>query len=153
MQPKRILSLFLTCSLASAGELTTEVYDSETSKRLGGDHFLALQWISWKNYGVAKIRTSENEQWTLEGQQLGADGDFLKLKGVITEVRENRFLFSGAIITKVSHIAGGKEVKRAGLFNFLQTGTRKYWRMQEMQNPEDDVIDYVDIFFLKYSNH
>ena len=34
-----------------------------------------------------------------------------------------------------------------GTFNFVATGNRKYWRMQEMENPVDECVDYIDIYF------
>ena len=49
--------------------------------------------------------------------------------------------------TRVSHIAGGAECRRHGTFHFATKVGRKYWRMQEMDNPCDDATDYVDIYF------
>jgi hypothetical protein len=36
---------------------------------------------------------------------------------------------------------------RQGDFTFKVTGKRKYWRMQEMDNPCDEATDYVDIYY------
>jgi hypothetical protein len=36
---------------------------------------------------------------------------------------------------------------RSGTFHFKATGKRRYWRMQEMDNPCDSVTDYVDVYF------
>ena len=41
----------------------------------------------------------------------------------------------------------GKPVKREGTYNFTVAGQRRYWRMQEMNNPKDGLCDYVDIYF------
>ena len=54
---------------------------------------------------------------------------------------------TGSIITKVSHVNGGKPVKRKGTYRFTIAGARRYWRMQEMNNPMDNCCDYVDIYF------
>ena len=48
---------------------------------------------------------------------------------------------------KISHINGGKPCAREGAMTFKITGKRRYWRLQEMNNPCDGVTDYVDIFF------
>jgi hypothetical protein len=37
-------------------------------------------------------------------------------------------------------------VGREGRFTFRITGTRRYWRMKEMNNPCEDVADYVDVY-------
>ena len=34
-----------------------------------------------------------------------------------------------------------------GTYNFTVAGQRRYWRMQEMTNPDDPCCDYVDIYF------
>lgn len=33
------------------------------------------------------------------------------------------------------------------VMNFTVAGQRRYWRMQEMNNPADNCCDYVDIYF------
>jgi hypothetical protein len=66
---------------------------------------------------------------------------------VITSIDAKEFRFSGEIITQVSHINGGRPCSRDGEFTFKITGKRKYWRMQQMDNPCDPVTDYVDIYF------
>ena len=55
--------------------------------------------------------------------------------------------FKGQIITCVEHINDGKPVKREGTYNFTVAGQRRYWRMQEINNPKGDYCDYVDIYF------
>ena len=55
--------------------------------------------------------------------------------------------FNGQIITCVEHINDGKPVKREGTYNFTVASQRRYWRMQEINNPKDDCCDYVDIYF------
>lgn len=55
--------------------------------------------------------------------------------------------FNGQIITCVEHINDGNPVKREGTYNFTVAGQRRYWRMQEINNPKGDYCDYVDIYF------
>jgi len=47
----------------------------------------------------------------------------------------------------IEYIAAGAECKREGRFTFKTKGGRKYWRLQEMDNPCDQATDYVDIYF------
>lgn len=48
---------------------------------------------------------------------------------------------------QISHINGGEPCVREGEMTFAITRKRKYWRLQEMQNPCDTATDYVDIYF------
>ncbi|MBR0023543.1 MAG: hypothetical protein IJP59_02930 [Muribaculaceae bacterium] len=41
----------------------------------------------------------------------------------------------------------GEEILRQGTYNFVQKENRHYWRMQEMTNPVDECVDYIDIYF------
>jgi hypothetical protein len=66
---------------------------------------------------------------------------------MIVSIDARQFVFEGTITTTISHINGGKPCVRQGDFTFKITGKRKYWRMQEMDNPCDEATDYVDIYF------
>ena len=57
------------------------------------------------------------------------------------------FLVKGDMATRVSFIAGGMRCARTGEFVFEVKGNRKYWRLQQMDNPCDPVVDYVDVYF------
>jgi hypothetical protein len=52
----------------------------------------------------------------------------------------------GKVETRVDYIADGKVCPREGRFTFRITGKRRYWRMKEMNNPCEDVVDYVDVY-------
>ena len=83
-----------------------------------------------------------------KGEQKGRGStDFVTVDGVITRIDAKEFKFDGKVVTQVSHINGGKPCERTGELTFRITGTRKYWRMQQIDNPCDAVADYVDIFF------
>ena len=75
------------------------------------------------------------------------NGDFLEMCGTLTVLNPLHLQFNGQIITRVEHINNGKPVKREGTYNFTVAGQRRYWRMQEMNNPKDGYCDYVDIYF------
>jgi hypothetical protein len=53
------------------------------------------------------------------------------------------------VTTQISHINEGKPCERTGILNFRITGKRKYWRLQQIDNPCDQAADYVDIYFRK----
>jgi hypothetical protein len=125
----------------------TIIHDKAAKNKLIGKHRFSLQWISWDYFGKVTI-TEENKLLRIQGEQKQKKGsDFITLEGIITEVNKLDFKFNGDIITQVSYINKGKSCKRSGDMTFIITGNRKYWRLKEMNNPCEDVADYVDIFF------
>jgi hypothetical protein len=149
---KQLIALFLillACGLAGYGQDKTDINDAAASRVLLGPHGLSLQWISWDYFGVANV-TNRRGIYSIDGEQKGRgknNSDFVKIHGVITSVDAKQFAFSGKITTQVSHINGGKPCVRDGEFTFKITGKRRYWRLQQMDNPCDPVTDYVDIYF------
>ena len=128
--------------------LMTEEQREAFVRNIEGTHMCSLQWISWKKFG--SVILERNPDGTLSctgGQKSTTTDDYLKLDGVITVVNPLHLKFKGKIITCVSHINQGKPVVRDGEFNFTVAGQRRYWRMREMNNPEDGCCDYVDIYF------
>ncbi len=125
----------------------TIVNDANAKKILLGKHRFALQWISWNYFGTA-IVTDKKGILYLKGEQKGrGSDDYLTIDGVITQIDEKEFKFNGKIDTKVSHINGNKPCPREGEVTFAITKNRRYWRLQDMRNPCDGVLDYVYIFF------
>jgi hypothetical protein len=125
----------------------TVINSAKAKTMLLGTHKFSLQWISWDYFGTATI-TNRKGVYYLKGEQKSRrDSDFLKIDGVITEINAKEFTFDGKIITQVSHINGGEPCERTGEMIFRITGKRKYWRLQQMDNPCEGVTDYVDIFF------
>ena len=114
-------------------------------KKLLGKHMFSLQWISWEQFGTAVVTRGKQGLEIDARQEL--DGDFVTLKGTIEIIDEKAFNFTGEVVTRVHHINNGIACKRDGTFEFRATGTRKYWRMQQMENPCDPVTDYIDVFF------
>ena len=126
--------------------------DAAARARLVGDHMLTLQWIGWGDLdGAGRVAvTDRGDTLALEGEQRGhgdSDGDYLRVSGRIVAATQDDFTFEGTILTRVSHIAGGRECKRDGTYHFQTKAGRKYWRMQEIDNPCDTAADYVDIYF------
>ena len=121
---------------------------SQTERKVLGKHMLALQWISWEDFGICTITKDKNGQLHCNGEQRSKEnGDFLKIEGTITIVNANHLKFKGTISILVSSLNDGKIYKRSGTFNFKARGQRKYWRLQEMERSNADYVDYVDIFF------
>ena len=125
----------------------TIVNNAKVKTMLLGKHKVSLQWISWDYFGTANI-TNKNGIIYLKGEQKQRKGtDYVKIDGVITEINAKDFKFDGTIITQISHINNGEPCTRTGEMTFRITGKRKYWRMQEIDNPCDTAADYVDIYF------
>ncbi len=142
-----ICLILMMCSVAVFSQQRTVIKSSYAKRKLIGNHFLSLQWISQKFYGRAYVRQRKGVLY-LKGQQKGRkNADSLTINGVITEVSRYEFKFNGKITTKVSYINNGKTCVREGDMTFKIKGKRKYWRLQEMKNPCDTATDYVDIFF------
>lgn len=152
-----ILILSAVCALSAQDR--TVINSAKAKQMLLGRHKLSLQWISWDYFGSAivtderchSVDTGEEMPgrcFWLKGSQNGrGTSDFLKINGLIKIIEERQFEFEGEIQIQVSHINGGKPCTRLGNFIFKITGKRKYWRMQEIDNPCDEAADYVDVYF------
>lgn len=122
---------------------------ARAEQKITGNHLFSLQWIGWSNwndYGTAVIRKQSHGKLLISAWQ-GVGENYAALTGEITVVSETEFIIEGDLVTRVDHIADGEAVARTGVFHFAATRGRKYWRMREIQNPADNVVDYVDIFF------
>jgi len=137
---------FAGTGLAIAQEKTA-VTSPAAKKMLLGKHLFSLQWISWDHFGTASV-TEKDGLLHVKGEQKSRENDdYLTIDGVVTELNRYDFSFRGTIVTKVSHINNGEPCVREGELTFKITGKRKYWRLQQMDSPCEDVVDYVDIFF------
>lgn len=136
----------------AAAKAAANGLDAAAKARLVGEHLLTLQWLGWGDLSGAGRLSVEDRGDTLSasGEQLGSGdnaGDYLRMSGRIVSASRDGFVFEGDIAIRVHHNADGAECKRGGTFHFKATGKRKYWRMQEMDNPCDGVTDYVDVYF------
>jgi hypothetical protein len=111
----------------------------------GSAHRCGLQWID--GTGICRVSAGEANKLALRGKHEAKNGDFVELDGTIEAADAKSFVLVGKIVTRVSHIAGGKACPREGRFTFRAVGARKYWRMKEQENPCDPVTDYVDVYF------
>ena len=128
--------------------IMTEEQRDTFVKNILGKHMCSLQWISWKDFGSVTISQDSDQIIRVKGgQQSKTNSDYLEIDGILTVINPLHLQFAGEIITCVDHINNGKPVKRKGTYNFTVAGQRRYWRMQEMTNPEDGCCDYVDIYF------
>jgi len=153
---KLLLPVLLTISLVqilppSSVAADKTIFNDQTQRaKLIGKHMLSLQWLQFMNnmYGSATV-TDKAGVLLLKGEQRvkGKEKDYLTIDGRITEVSSHAFKFNGKIASSVSHINSGKECVRSGDLNFVTKGSRKYWRLQEMQSPCSEVTDYVDLYF------
>ena len=147
---KLLFLLFILGSVTfAAAQERTDVNNRSAANMLLGRHRLSLQWVSWDYFGVATV-VNRRGVYSIKGEQKGrgrGNTDLVKIDGTITSIDAKEFSFTGTIITRVSHINGGKPCTRDGDFKFKITGKRRYWRLQQMDNPCDPVTDYVDIYF------
>lgn len=147
---RRIFALLLLLGVSAISGYSQEktvIKDAKAKLLLLGKHKISLQWISWDYFGAANV-TSKGGVFYLKGEQKGREiNDFVKVDGQITAIDAKEFTFKGTVISQISHIFGGKPCKREGELTFRVTGKRKYWRMQQIDNPCDGVADYVDIYF------
>lgn len=144
---RRLAALGLALLLPCVAAADPEINDAEMAKKLLGRHALTLQWLGFgdlRTAGTVDV-TNVDGEWRLTGKQTAAEG-FLELDGVVTMIDAAGFAFTGKIVTQVSHIYGGKPCSREGAYTFLKKGKRKYWRLQQMDNPCDVAADYVDIY-------
>lgn len=116
-------------------------------EKLLGTHKFALQWISWDTFGTATVTRKDGGLYIDASQELG--GDYVTLRGKLAVVEPGTFVVTGGLVTRVHHLNGGQACPREGTFTFKAKGKRKYWRLQEMDNPcaGGGVVDYVDVFF------
>ena len=146
---KKLCSLVVLLILSSAAtaQMRTVVNDRTAATMLLGRHRLSLQWISWNYFGMATV-TNRSGVYSIRGEQKGrGTSDYVRINGNILSVNAKEFKFDGKIIMQISHINGGRPCEREGEMTFKVTGKRRYWRLQEMDNPCDEATDYVDIYF------
>jgi hypothetical protein len=141
-----LLAALIVFPTSIAAQERTIINDPATARMLLGRHMLSLQWISWDHFGTASVK-NEAGIYSLRGEQKGRGNDLLTIEGNIVSIDSKEFRFEGTITTRISHINNGEPCVRQGDFTFRITGKRKYWRLQEMDNPCDTATDYVDIYF------
>jgi hypothetical protein len=132
-------------AFAQAGR--TIVTDPAALARLQRNSGVTLQWISFESPARGHVRlTREGGLYRLRGEQRSRrDSGRLTLDGVVTAIGPRSFRFEGRIVITDAPDRG-RECVRDGGFDFLVTGRRRYWRLQQMEVC-DGLTDYVDIYF------
>src|SRR5262245_37657065 len=110
----RLLILILSTLAAFA---QTVINDKPAAALLLGTHPLTLQWVTFDSTTKGAITaTNANGVYKLKGEQKGKGNDLLSVDGEVTIINAKDFTFKGKIVTRVSHIAGGKDCVRDGTF-------------------------------------
>jgi hypothetical protein len=145
-------------SLKAIIEKAQRTYEGDTIQKLPeaqpikstptfeGKHELTLQWISWEKPGSVIIAALDDGMYTIKGNQTNND-IYLKIDGKIKPLTDQELEFDGKIEHNAHSIADGKPCVRTGKQLFKATGTRKYWRLQNMLSCDGETTDYVDIYF------
>jgi hypothetical protein len=123
----------------------TATSEPEAVQRLRRNSGITLQWIGWDRRGRLEVR-DVNGSIELHGmQQERAGPGRLTLDGRVIFVARNHLRFQGRIvITDTPDV--GRNCERDGMFDFVATGRRRYWRLQQMEAC-DGLTDYVDIYY------
>ena len=144
-----VLLLTLGFSTGVMAQTKKKAAVATPESKILGRHPLSLQWISWDYFGSVEVRKENGRLHCIGSQRSKENDDYVIIDGYIEMIDALRFGFTGVIITKIYHINGGQPCIRDGYFEFASTQGRKYWRLQQMDNPCDGVTDYVDIYFSK----
>jgi len=114
-----------------------------------GLHVFTIQWISFNKVspGSVSIKSIGEDEYSIEGGQTDpTTKEYVTIKGTFLD-KGHTLKFNGRILSKINTINGGRPCERTGLSIFKATGTRKYWRLQQMLNCDGETTDYIDIFF------
>jgi hypothetical protein len=127
----------------------------DTEQLVLGNHVLTLQWLR-NNNGIGKARIFKKDgKICIDGYQserYEGELNYMSIQGTLRVVNPKELEFTGKIVTRISYINSGIPHERSGTFRLQARGARKYWRMQNMTQPdgEHQVTDYIDIFFEKF---
>ncbi|HVO04619.1 MAG TPA: hypothetical protein VMT54_20645 [Candidatus Cybelea sp.] len=136
--------LVLAPALASADPT---VSDQAAAKQLLGHHLLTLQWLGFgdlRTAGTADV-VAKDGRWHLTGRQEAKQG-VVELDGEVVAIDKSTFVFEGNVMTRVEGNNNDQPCERNGRYTFLKKPGKKYWRLQPIDNPCDQVADYIDIY-------
>lgn len=114
-----------------------------------GVHFFTIQWISFNDVKPGKVTITpiKNGLFNIEGEQRDSKrNEYVTINGSIEAVDRNLY-FNGKIVSRIASINKGQPCELNGKAVFRASGTRKYWRLQQMLNCDSETTDYIDIFF------
>jgi len=126
-----------------------------TEQLLLGNHVLTLQLLR-NNNGIGKARIFKKDGTIhidgYQSERYEGEMNYMSVQGTLRIVGPKELEFTGKIVTRINYINSGIPHERSGTFQLKARGARKYWRMQNMTQPdgEHQVTDYIDIFFEKF---
>ena len=146
-----VLLLTLGFSTGAMAQTKKKAAVATPESKILGRHPLSLQWISWDYYGSCNITKEKDGTLKCVGEQLSkeAPGDYVRLDGTVEIVDKDHLKFTGTIAIRVNYNNNGQECLREGTFDFVTKPGRKYWRLQQQDNPCEGIVDYVDIYYKK----
>jgi hypothetical protein len=145
--PIAIASLMAATLAVAQPAPRTIVNDVPALRRLRTNSGMTLQWIGFETKKRGRIAAQVNDgRVHLTGSQVAATGDGrVTIDGDVVAIDARHFTLRGRIvITDTPDV--GRQCVRDGTFEFRVTGTRRYWRLQQMEAC-DGLTDYVDIYF------
>ncbi|WP_395614279.1 hypothetical protein [Allosphingosinicella sp.] len=130
----------------ASGERTI-VNDRAALARLRRNSGITLQWISFHQGGRGHVTVTErNGLIHLRGSQTQNDSaGRVDLDGDVLAIGPRSFTFRGRISIENAPDPD-RECLRDGTYEFRATGTRRYWRLQNIEAC-DGLADYVDIYY------
>ncbi len=126
----------------------TQVGDSAERDLLVGSHGLTLQWIGVKQQG--ELVAFENLGLIyVTGAQDGsgqAQGDWLKVKGYVTQVDKNSFTLKGTVEYHVASLTGQGNCRKEGVYVFERAAKKKNWRLTTTTSPCGKWDQFIDVY-------
>jgi hypothetical protein len=152
---ERIKTVMLAVLVTFCLFLNSALGSDNAEQLVLGNHVLTLQWLlNHGGIGKAKIYKKDGKIFIDGYQEEKYKGDlnYMTIQGTITIRNPKELEFEGKIITKINYLNSGISYERNGKFLLKAWGARKYWRMQNMTQPDGEykVTDYIDIYFEKY---
>ena len=118
------------------------VDDPQALKRLLAGPGASLQWLDI--YG--QLQAEAIGPYVFLDLQVSSGYEGFTLRGILTDIDAKGFGFQGSFSTQVSRIAGGQNCQRGlGNYRFVVYPGAPMWRMVQMDNPCDGVVDYLDL--------
>lgn len=142
-----LASLALLLATAAAPGDRTTVNDQAALNRLRHNSGITLQWISFHQPGRGHVTVTERGGiiHLLGSQTQNNSAGRVDLDGDVVSIDSRSFMFRGRISIESSPDPD-RECVRDGTYEFRATGTRRYWRLQNIEAC-DGLADYVDIYY------
>lgn len=144
--------LLLGCAYKGKNKMAERLDDGiSMPTSLAGKHGFTLQWIGWEDWGEVQFDSIAEKTYAIRGQQIGKPKGSCpeceaSIEGTVQVVSRDTLLFTGIIVSTISHINNGLPCKLEGSHFFVSSESKNYWRCQEKQVC-DGVTNYFDIYF------